>query len=206
MATDRAAAAWEFVPAYYRCTEQMLAKRRTPAEGAKAFADAIAPLLPLSPKAVGLFPASEFPLPSWQSVFARSPMLVVESEPIVCGGLRVKDALERGLPCTHCADCFNPAKDVVIPPVTRFEQVQRLRAFRTPPTETRRYVMCWHGQSAASTDEEDWVPTPRREIARRQRYGNQAQRFSDAEEPAAADEEEDGAEAALTAAGRRPRY
>ena len=38
-------------------------------------------------------------------------------------------------------------------PADAFEAT-RLRAFRTAPEEPRRFVMCWHGQSAQSSDPE----------------------------------------------------
>ncbi|CAK0893373.1 unnamed protein product [Prorocentrum cordatum] len=92
---------------------------------------------------VFLFGASAWQLPGWREILAPAVILAVESYPIECSS---SDDL-----CWHCRDCFQPWKDLVVPPVTPLAQVKRLLA-NSRPVGDRTIVMAWHGQHANSSD------------------------------------------------------
>lgn len=78
-----------------------------------------------------LFPHEFWDFPSWEAHIARSVIWAVEANPIVAN-------------LTHCTECFDTVKDLVVPGHTDLWAVLRLSE-RNLPTERRRYLFCYHG-------------------------------------------------------------
>eukprot|EP00928_Gymnodinium_smaydae_P079646 TRINITY_DN63518_c0_g1_i1.p1 TRINITY_DN63518_c0_g1~~TRINITY_DN63518_c0_g1_i1.p1 ORF type:complete len:615 (+),score=55.68 TRINITY_DN63518_c0_g1_i1:214-1845(+) len=94
---------------------------------------------------VFLFGASAWQMPGWRELLGRSPILAVESRPII------KCDDDMSAPCWHCEDCFQPWKDLVIPPVTPLAMLLRLLG-TSQPVSGRTIIMSWHGQHANASD------------------------------------------------------
>jgi len=94
---------------------------------------------------VFLFGASAWVLPGWRELLGKSVVLAVESRPIECERADAR--------CWHCQDCFQPWKDLVVPPVTPLALTRRLLA-NSRPVDKRSLVMAWHGQHANAQDPE----------------------------------------------------
>lgn len=156
-----------FVPVYLTCWELQRASRVS--EAAKAAeAEAIAARVRALPHwrrrqgfdHVFLFGASSWVLPGWRELLATSVVLAVESLPIECEKADAR--------CWHCMDCFQPWKDLVVPPVTPLPLTRRLLAHSRPVAD-RILVMAWHGQHANATEPE---------VARAYRVTNETVRLS----------------------------
>ncbi|CAK9075324.1 unnamed protein product [Durusdinium trenchii] len=139
-----------FVPAYLTCWELQfsnpLARQQRLRDAAAAAAG-----LPFLRRREGLdhvmlFGASAWQLPGWRELFGRSVLLAVESEPIESDGIP-----EHETHCWHCKDCFQPWKDLVVPPLTPLPAERSLLAKSKPMLE-RKFLMAWHGQHAESTN------------------------------------------------------
>ncbi|CAE8650623.1 unnamed protein product, partial [Polarella glacialis] len=143
-----------FAPAYLTCWELQKTRGFTLAEkdqSAQALADQVRDLPHWKRREgldhVFLFGASAWQLPRWRDLFARSIVLAVESRPIFdCPS-------GKDVYCKHCEDCFQPWKDLVMPPVTPRPVASSLLS-HSKPMEDRQYVMAWHGQHAEAADEE----------------------------------------------------
>lgn len=142
-----------FIPAYLTCWELQNPLGRLdvldPAkqEAASSLANMVRSL-PYWGKRDGLdhlflFGASTWQLSSWREILSQSVILAVESRPVEC-------TLDGDL-CWHCQDCFQPWKDIVIPPVTPLPMATNL-LIHAQPTGQRTLVMSWRGQHANSSD------------------------------------------------------
>jgi len=139
-----------FAPAYLTCWELQKAvglDEDAKAAGAEVLAARVRALLHWRRREgfdhVFLFGASAWVLPGWRELLATSVVLAVESRPIEC---------ERGdKRCWHCQDCFQPWKDIVVPPVTPLSVTRRLLA-NSRPVSKRSIIMSWHGQHANAAD------------------------------------------------------
>ncbi|CAJ1372245.1 unnamed protein product [Effrenium voratum] len=140
-----------FVPAYLTCWELQHSKPLSALARAE-FLDAQRGELGRLPflgargglDHVFLFGASAWQLPRWRSLLKDSIVLAVESQPIESDGTP-----EDETRCWHCTDCFQPWKDLVVPPVTPLPGARALLA-RAKPFHERQLLMTWHGQHADS--------------------------------------------------------
>lgn len=139
-----------FVPAYLTCWELQEVGTLSPGEKRVAGAELAESVrqLPHWGRRAGLdhvflFGASAWQLQGWRQLLSSSIILAVESRPIECD-----DANEL---CWHCTDCFQPWKDLVVPPVTPLTSTRALLAYSRPVNE-RTLVMSWHGQHANASD------------------------------------------------------
>eukprot|EP00929_Paragymnodinium_shiwhaense_P109023 TRINITY_DN75389_c0_g1_i1.p1 TRINITY_DN75389_c0_g1~~TRINITY_DN75389_c0_g1_i1.p1 ORF type:complete len:571 (-),score=99.80 TRINITY_DN75389_c0_g1_i1:26-1738(-) len=139
-----------FVPVYLTCWElQEVGKLNftEKAEAGERLADKVRSLPYWGRKAgldhVFLFGASAWQMPGWRSILRNSIILAVESRPIESEGNDKR--------VWHCQDCFQPWKDVVIPPVTPLTTTRSLMR-NARPADERTILMSWHGQHANASD------------------------------------------------------
>eukprot|EP00927_Polykrikos_kofoidii_P079286 TRINITY_DN76074_c0_g1_i1.p1 TRINITY_DN76074_c0_g1~~TRINITY_DN76074_c0_g1_i1.p1 ORF type:complete len:580 (-),score=78.41 TRINITY_DN76074_c0_g1_i1:124-1863(-) len=141
-----------FVPVYLTCWELQDVNGfdfEKKAEAAQRVADKVRSLPNWGRRGgldhVFLFGASAWQMPDWRMILRSSVVLAVESRPIEC--------IPEDTLCWHCENCFQPWKDLVIPPVTPLTRAHEL-LMRSQPVQNRTLIMSWHGQHANSSDSE----------------------------------------------------
>jgi len=141
-----------FVPAYLTCWELQRLSSVSGEEKARVLLSMREKVqaLPYRKRKEGfdhifLFGASAWQLPRWRDLFADSVILAVESRPIMSNG---SPKMEETV-CWHCEDCFQPWKDLVVPPVTPLPGARALMTNSKAFAE-RRLLMTWHGQHSES--------------------------------------------------------
>jgi len=94
---------------------------------------------------VFLFGASAWQMPGWRDILRNSVILAVESHPI--------ESYNNDEHVWHCQDCFQPWKDLVVPPLTPLTTTRGLLR-NSRPVQDRTFLMTWHGQHANASDAE----------------------------------------------------
>ncbi|CAL1133395.1 unnamed protein product [Cladocopium goreaui] len=139
-----------FVPGYLTCWELQAASPLARQQRLQRAAESVRQL-PWRRRREGLdhvalFGASAWQLPGWRDLLPNSIVLAVESEPIESDGIPEAETL-----CWHCKDCFQPWKDVVLPPLTPLPAARSLLK-KSKPFMEREFLMTWHGQHAESSN------------------------------------------------------
>lgn len=122
-----------------------------------------------------LMTCEKWKLRGWQRRLAGAPLLVaaVEARPLIVAGEEDEEAAAgdaeldapfetddawrsgaRGAVVSHCEDCFDPARDLVIPSAVLPGDAARFRSFAREP-ERRELLFVWHGEHANSKSRED---------------------------------------------------
>eukprot|EP00927_Polykrikos_kofoidii_P048240 TRINITY_DN4245_c0_g1_i1.p1 TRINITY_DN4245_c0_g1~~TRINITY_DN4245_c0_g1_i1.p1 ORF type:complete len:607 (+),score=83.92 TRINITY_DN4245_c0_g1_i1:92-1912(+) len=151
-----------FVPVYAACV--MTKEHITSAEMDEFYTALVRDSLPYYRRREGmdhvfLWSSEVYDFPSWSKHIHNSVFLSVEAQPLDCsdfaffseGRMRASLPVHEDGICPHCASCFQPWKDALIPGFVEKWSVRKMGAFDLPAAQ-RRYTACYYGADS------DYIP------------------------------------------------
>jgi len=143
-----------FVPIYAACV--MTKENKKAAEMDSFYKALVTHSLPHFERRGGrdyifLWSSETYDFPSWAEHIHTSVFLSVEARPIECTDFDFfseETAGHFGAACQHCAWCFQPWKDIVIPGFVEQWSVRKMRALQRDPRD-RKFTACYHGADSA---------------------------------------------------------
>jgi len=164
-----------YIPVYSSCHGLDATDRPELAAGVKALVSHLeAPGGLVGPQTLLVFTGEMWKLRGWRSNPVERPgttVAAVEAKPLFvpteqlssATGPKIEDQVmdsTKGQPAGqrrtlwHCQNCFDSAKDLIIPSAVYLVDAMRLRGFRREPL-ARELLLVWHGEHAEAASRED---------------------------------------------------